>query len=86
MYDIFNKYNPNFTLKNGPNCVSNLRKLFEHKLKDQNILPKVLDFASNLFVYIRIATINRSAKKNKHGAQKNFQTLRGTKKTAQLSH
>ena len=84
MYEIFCLYCPNFTIKSGPNVVKNLRKLFD--VKFPRLHPKILGFASRLFIYVRLATINRKAKLKKNGEQKNVQTLRGTKTTARLSH
>ena len=85
IYDLFCKYNPNFTIKSGPNCVGNFRKMLDVKMKNENIHPKILNFASKLFTHVRLNTINRQAKMKKTGALKNAQTLRGSKTTARLS-
>ena len=85
MYEIFCHYNPNYTIKNGPSIVSNLRQLLEHKMKNENLHPKILDFASHFLIYVRLGTINKLVKTKKDGSEKHAQTLRGGKKTLQLS-
>ena len=55
-------------------------------MKNENLHQKIIDFAATLFVFCRLRTQNRMAKLKENGTLKNVQTLRGTKKTAQLSH
>ena len=85
MYAIFCVYNPNYTLRDDPNCIAHLRKLLELKMQDHNLHPKILDFVSHLLIYVRLGYINKQVKIQKDEKSRNAQSLRGCKKTAQLA-
>jgi hypothetical protein len=54
-------------------------------MKDEILHPKILDFVSHLFIFVRLGTINRKAKEKRDKTQKNVLSVRACKKTAQLS-
>ena len=85
MYAIFCVYNPNYTLRDDPNCIAHLRKLLELKMQDHNLHPKILDFVSHLLIYVRLGYINKQVKIKKDEKSRYAQSLRGCKKTATLA-
>ena len=85
MYAIFCVYNPNYTLRDDPNCIAHLRKLLELKMQDHNLHPKILDFVSHLLIYVRLGYINKQVKIQKDEKSRYAQSLRGCKKTATLA-
>jgi hypothetical protein len=54
-------------------------------MKDEILHPKILDFVSHLFIFVRLGTINSKVKEKNDKSQKNVQSVHGCKKTAQLS-